>query len=44
MLLAETDNAGRLIHIPRNIPNVEVLGRVHHEKLTEAIHEAGLSA
>ena len=41
VLLAETDDAGWLIHIPRNVPNVEVLRRVHHKELTEPIHKAG---
>ena len=41
MLLAKTDYAGRFIHVPCNIPNVEVLRRVHHKELTEPIHEAG---
>ena len=43
MLLAETDNAGWLIHIPRNVPNVEILRRVHHKELTESIHESSAS-
>ena len=44
VLLAETDDAGRLIHIPRNVPNVEVLRRVHHEELAQSVHEAGAAA
>ena len=41
MLLTKTDDASRFIHVSCNIPNVEVLRRVHHKELTEPIHEAG---
>ena len=44
VLLAETYDAGGLVHVPRNVPNVEVLRRVHHEELAQAVHEAGAAA
>ena len=40
MLLAKVDHSGWLIHAPIDVPNVEVLGRVHHEELAQSVHEA----
>ena len=44
MLLTKTDDASRFIHVSCNIPNVEVLRRVHHKELAQSVHESGASA
>ena len=41
MLLAEADDASWLVHVPRDVPNVEVLRGVHDEELAKAVHETG---
>jgi len=40
MLLAEVDDAGWLVHVSSDVPDVEVLSRVHYKELTQTIHEA----
>jgi len=40
MLLSETYNARRLVHITRDVPDVEIFGRVHYKELAEPVHEA----
>jgi len=44
VLLSEIDDTRGLIHIPRNVPDVEIFCRVHDEELAETIHEASIAA
>ena len=39
VLLGEVDDTGWLVHAAIDVPNVEVLGRVHHKELAKAVHE-----
>ena len=41
MLLAEAYHTGRFVHVPRDVPYVEVLSCVHDEELAQAVHETG---
>ena len=39
MLLAEVDYASGFIHASRDVPDVEVLRRIHNEEFAKAVHE-----
>ena len=41
MLLAEAYHTGRFVHVPRDVPYVEVLSCVHDKELAQAVHETG---
>ena len=41
MFLAEAYYTGRFVHIPRDIPYVEVLSCVHDKELAQTVHETG---
>ena len=41
MFLVELYNTCWLVHIPRDIPYVEILSCVHDEELAQAVHETG---
>ena len=41
MLLSELDYPSRLVHGSCDVPDVEVLGCVHDEELTQAVHKTG---
>ena len=41
MLGGEADCSGGSIHAAVDVPDVEVLRRVHHEELAQAVHETG---
>jgi hypothetical protein len=42
MLLIEANHAGWFVHVPRDIPNIEVLSSIHHEEFAKAVHETTL--
>ena len=39
MLLAEVDDARWLVHVSRDVPDVEVFSRVHNKELAQSVHE-----
>ena len=41
MFLVELYNTCWLVHIPRDIPYVEILSCVHDEELAQAVHKTG---
>ena len=44
MLLSKTDDTRWLVHIPGDVPDIEVFGRVHHKELTKPVHKSGATA
>ena len=40
MFGAEVDHSSRLVHVPRDVPNIEIFSRIHHEELAKAVHKA----
>lgn len=44
MLGAEVDDSGWLVHAPVDVPDVEVLCRVHHEEFAKSVHKARRSS
>ena len=43
MFLVELYNTSRFVHIPRDIPYIEVFCCVHDKELAQAVHEARLA-